>query len=346
MRGICTDFEQEDFGPEDFGTRECGREGVGMSTSEPMPQKQNHPKNAGQKPVGGGDLGNNQSATKQEFTARMRRWRISGVAALALVTAFLGYFAVYTSFGQTIDTLVMNSMEQHFPLTYRSGLLLADLVSTRVLLIVAVIILAAIIFRHRFALFLRVTIVLVGANALTQILKMLLTRPDLGVGYALSNSFPSGHVTLVAAVGLILIGVVPIRWRTLAGALAWITTSGTALTVMALGWHRLSDVLAALFISGGFALLALPSEWQPTRSLVGLRLVRNSAWAGVLLGLSGGLITIFLSRAALDSSLSAVQLTLLSSQAGPGLILALFGGLLTMSVAALMVVSVDELAGN
>lgn len=317
-----------------------------MNTSKPTPRKQNHPQNAGQKSVGGNVLGNEQGTAKQKFTIRMRRRRVGGVAALALVIVSLGYFAVYTSVGQTIDTLVMNSMEQHFPLTYRSGVLLADLVSTRALLIVAVIILAAIIFRHRFALFLRVTIVLVGANALTQILKMLLTRPDLGVGYALPNSFPSGHVTLVAAVGLILIGVVPIRWRALTGVVAWITTAGTALTVMALGWHRLSDVLAALFISGGFALLALPSEWQPTRSQVGLRLVRNFAWLGVIFALSGGLITIFMARAALDSSLSAVQLTLLSSQVTPGFFLALFGGLLTMSVAALMVVSVDDLAGN
>jgi membrane-associated phospholipid phosphatase len=90
--------------------------------------------------------------------------------------------------------------------------------------------------------------VIAGANVTTQLLKhVLLERPDLGLGTL--NSLPSGHTTVVAsAVGAAML-VAPRAGKpviALAGGLA--TTLTGASTVVA-GWHRPSDVVAALAVS-------------------------------------------------------------------------------------------------
>jgi len=86
-----------------------------------------------------------------------------------------------------------------------------------------------------------------GANLTTQALKhVLLVRTETAV--VASNSLPSGHTTVVAAFVLAGLLVVPAQGRPLAAkaGMAWIAVMGTA-TVLS-GWHRLSDVVAAVLV--------------------------------------------------------------------------------------------------
>ena len=91
------------------------------------------------------------------------------------------------------------------------------------------------------------------------------TRPALPepVAHAAGFSFPSGHamtaMTSCAVLLLVLLPVVPRRWRPLAWLAAIVPVFGVGLTRVALGVHWVSDVL------GGW--------------LLGLALVAATAWA-------------------------------------------------------------------
>lgn len=100
-----------------------------------------------------------------------------------------------------------------------------------------------------------VVALVLGAQLVTQVLKAGLVRPDSLEG----NSLPSGHVTLVASLGLALVLVVPRALRPLAALVAVVVTGTAGVATMVAGWHRPSDVLAALGVviaTGGVVTLA------------------------------------------------------------------------------------------
>ena len=132
------------------------------------------------------------------------------------------------------------------------------------------------IMRGRVRLAAAALMVIVGANLTTQLLKeVLLERSALDV--IAPNSLPSGHTTVVAsAVGALLL-VTPRALRlflVVAGGFA-VTLTGTS-TVVA-GWHRPSDIVAALAVCLGWTAVgaiyaggthhSAPRVW--TGSLVG-----------------------------------------------------------------------------
>ncbi|GAA4870427.1 phosphatase PAP2 family protein [Actinomycetospora straminea] len=87
-----------------------------------------------------------------------------------------------------------------------------------------------------------VVALVLGAQVVTQLLKAGLVRPDS----AEDNSLPSGHVTLVASLGVALVLVVPRALRPLAALAAAAVTGIAGVATMVAGWHRPSDVVAAL----------------------------------------------------------------------------------------------------
>lgn len=107
---------------------------------------------------------------------------------------------------------------------------------------------AVALLRGRVALAAGAAVVIVGANVTTQVLKhTVLDRPDLGFGTL--NSLPSGHTTVVAsAVGAALL-VAPRAWRPLVALLGGFATTLTGASTIVAGWHRPSDVIAALAVS-------------------------------------------------------------------------------------------------
>jgi membrane-associated phospholipid phosphatase len=105
--------------------------------------------------------------------------------------------------------------------------------------------------------------VVAGANLTTQLLKTTLEHArhrafEHGIELPWPNSFPSGHTTAAASLGVALLLVAPPAHR-LAAALAAIAyTAVVGFSVVILGWHYPSDVLGGLLVVGawGFGALA------------------------------------------------------------------------------------------
>ena len=102
--------------------------------------------------------------------------------------------------------------------------------------------------RGRLALAAAAVVVVAGSNITTQVLKhTILQRPDLGLGTL--NSLPSGHTTVVAsAVGAALL-VAPAMSRPVIAVAGGFATALTGASTVVAGWHRPSDVIAALAVS-------------------------------------------------------------------------------------------------
>ncbi|MCL3817138.1 phosphatase PAP2 family protein [Aeromicrobium wangtongii] len=116
--------------------------------------------------------------------------------------------------------------------------------------IVAVVVGCAVVavVRGRVRLAIGAGVVIAGANVTTQLLKhTVLERPDLGLGTL--NSLPSGHTTVVAsAVGAALL-VAPRLLKPVIALLGGFATTLTGASTVVAGWHRPSDVVAALAVS-------------------------------------------------------------------------------------------------
>ncbi|MEQ7123691.1 phosphatase PAP2 family protein [Actinopolymorpha sp. B11F2] len=126
--------------------------------------------------------------------------------------------------------------------------------------------------RRRYRLAVVATLLVVGANVTSQVLKrFLIERPDFdiaGTNIGAPNSMPSGHVTVAAAITVAAVLVLPSR---LSGPTAVVGAAYTALTgiaTLSAGWHRPSDALASLLIVGSWAagggyLLVVAQRNQP-----------------------------------------------------------------------------------
>jgi membrane-associated phospholipid phosphatase len=146
--------------------------------------------------------------------------------------------------------------------------------------------------RRRISHALGAVVVVGGANVTTQLLKHeLLERPDLGVGYALGNSLPSGHTTVVLSLVAAALLVAPHSTRltiATAGALA-VTVTGAS-TVVA-DWHRPSDVLAAMLVVPVWtALVVLVLGWNASAS----EHSHHGRWHGAVAVVGAGLAGVLL----------------------------------------------------
>jgi membrane-associated phospholipid phosphatase len=103
------------------------------------------------------------------------------------------------------------------------------------------------------------TLLVIGANVTTQVLKYVIDRPELGVDVARAaagNSLPSGHTTVAASVAVALVLVLPPALRGLAGVLGAGYTALAGAATLSAGWHRPSDAVAALLVVGVWAAAA------------------------------------------------------------------------------------------
>jgi membrane-associated phospholipid phosphatase len=100
-------------------------------------------------------------------------------------------------------------------------------------------------------------VVLIGANATTQALKVLTAEPRLAGAHVDAASWPSGHATAAMTMTLCALMVVPSRWRPPVLALGGVFTIAVGYSVLVLGWHLPSDVLGAFCVAGVWTLLAV-----------------------------------------------------------------------------------------
>jgi membrane-associated phospholipid phosphatase len=103
--------------------------------------------------------------------------------------------------------------------------------------------------------------VVLGASVSTQLLKHVFAYPrfiDLYWTHQQELALPSGHTTAAAALSIALVLVVPAVYRTTAAAVGVLATGGVGISVVVLGWHYPSDVIAGLLVASawGFAAVA------------------------------------------------------------------------------------------
>lgn len=280
------------------------------------------------------------------FARRVLRFRVLGVVAAVVSVVALAYLSLFTVTGQWLDTLIMYSFQAHMPFQDVARTVLHTLASIPALLLFALILIVTVLLRKRFALLVRIVALLVVSNGATQMLKYLLVRPDMEVGHSLANSFPSGHVTLATSVGLALIAAVPQRWKSVAGGVAWVAIAFVGVTVLSLGWHRLSDVLAGILVATAVALLVVPSEWRPFNDHFRGRSPAVLAWVALVVSAIGVALMAWGSRTEIGQPVSAMQITELAVTVQPGVFLAVFSTVLIFAVSSLSVLGVDHLAGN
>jgi len=203
-----------------------------------------------------------------QYGPRYRGPHPAAVALPVFLAAVLGvvatvFVALHTPFGQHDDQVAMNAL--HDSRSAVNAHLVGSLQKVSVVsagLALAIMIAVALL-RRRFRVALAAIVLVIGANLTTEILKnFVITRPDLGFdpitggGAAnTANSLPSGHTTVVFSLVLAAVLVSPraLRWFVTLGGAAVGTLTGLA-TVIA-GWHRPSDVVAALLVTLAWAAL-------------------------------------------------------------------------------------------
>ncbi|MHB1063667.1 MAG: phosphatase PAP2 family protein [Georgenia sp.] len=224
------------------------------------------------------------------MTSRARRSAlvlasVSGAAAVGCWWTF-----VATRPGQHVDqmALIASGLGRVRVAGYAHDLL--DVVSLPFLAVAVVVMAAVALVRGRWRLALGVPLMVAAANLTTQLLKyVVLGRPDLGYsqGFA-ENTLPSGHTTVAVSVAAGALLVTPARGRWLTALLGGTYAAATGVATMAGGWHRASDVVAAVLVVGAWAFLAQAflrpeSPSRPARTL-GLVLAVLGALGWLLAG--------------------------------------------------------------
>lgn len=185
----------------------------------------------------------------------------AAVTALACAAAVLVLHQVFvtTLTGQVLDdaTLVGGKIGQRYVRGGATAVL--EVVSAAAVAVSVVLVLVIGIARRRPWRAALAAVLVLGPSVTTQLLKhVVLTRPDLLAGAAGSpaNSLPSGHTTFAGAVSAGVLVVLPPRARPLGALLAALYTATTGVATVAVGWHRASDVVAAIAVVGAWLGLA------------------------------------------------------------------------------------------
>lgn len=225
--------------------------------------------------------------------------RIWAAVLLAVIFAALAVGSLFTVVGQNLDNLSMEALQSLFRPAVGTFTPLLKLVTVPSLVAVSALVLVLAGLRKDFPAGLRALGVILGANVSAQLIKEGLARPDLEVGWALPNSYPSGHVTYIAALAVALIFVSPRRFRTILAILAWVASFAIGTIVISLGWHRLADVVGAFLLVAIWMLLLAPRA----------RLGAQQTSSGVALGVSVVLLTFGLLALPVSAALFGVPLT-------------------------------------
>jgi PAP2 superfamily len=238
----------------------------------------------------------------------------AGLVCVA-VTALVYLISVRTGWGQQVGNDALAGRSQAGADSQRAGQRLLDTISVASLAVGGLSLMTLAVLRGRWRLALGVAVLMGGANVTTQVLKRyILDRPDLLAGPAEyhANSLPSGHCTAAATLALALVLVVPRPLRRLAAVVALAYAGGVGVAVLATGWHRAGDAVAAWGVVGAWTfavaagLVVLRGGWTSPAPHQRERSERTSHLLGqaaaVLLGLwaVGLLVTLAAQHATLD----------------------------------------------
>jgi len=103
-------------------------------------------------------------------------------------------------------------------------------------------------------------------------------------------TFPSGHTSIAASLGLALVIAVPPLLRPVAALLGAAYAAGIAVSVVVLGWHFPSDAAGSIFICGFWAAVASAAlrdvPGRPKVSVAGIVLALGAVAAGLVLAVA------------------------------------------------------------
>lgn len=191
---------------------------------------------------------------------------LSVVFGLLLLAAAVGvwWLGVRTMEGQSYEDMVWSKFDAALP-GWLEPVVHVFTISTVVIAtsaIMSIIALAVLIVRKRWLLIAQLAVFGGICFAAAELLKPLLPRPYLiNLESNPNNSAPSGHVILAATAGVILLCAVPRMCRALVAVIGWAYAVLVGLSVIAGQWHRPTDVIMALLIVGGVAMLMLAATF-------------------------------------------------------------------------------------
>ena len=198
--------------------------------------------------------------------ARAARGRLAGIAVALVAAAAVGglwYVFVTSRTGQLLDAAVLDGARYGRTRLWRLAEPVLDVISVPFIAAVLVGAVVLALVRRQWLLTVQVGLLMAGANLSTQLLKYaVLERPDLGLGDRVVNTMPSGHTTAAASCAVALVLVVPRRARPLTATLGAVYTAGTGIATLIGGWHRPSDVIAAVLVVLAWA--GVVSALRPT----------------------------------------------------------------------------------
>ncbi|UNX55258.1 phosphatase PAP2 family protein [Georgenia sp. TF02-10] len=177
------------------------------------------------------------------------------------------WFFVTTPVGQTLDSRSYDASVLGRAELAGHARTVLDVVSVPFLALAAAVAAGVALARGRWGTAVAVVALIGGVNLATQLLKEHLDRPDFGIAGPAANSLPSGHTTVAASVAAVAVLAVPPRARPLTILLGAGYTAATGVATMVGGWHRASDVVAAVLLvaAGTFLALALLARGGPGR---------------------------------------------------------------------------------
>ncbi|WP_022867250.1 phosphatase PAP2 family protein [Schaalia vaccimaxillae] len=272
--------------------------------------------------------------------------RLFGAVLCVVGVVATSYVAVSTRTGQAIDTVFMEAIMRWSEHAGGFGALMTGIVSVPAIVLVAVVVALIAAIRRRPTLAGRALSMVVLANASTQLLKLVIDRPNLGITTAVGNSLPSGHVTVAVSISLALVVIAPQWLRAPAAWAGWLWTSLMGVSVMMSAWHRIADVVAAVLVCGVWALLLTPIEHRRRHAPIMHR-------AMVIIALVAGVAAVALAAGALFG----VDLAAVATPGGSGYgfsaflaahptragLLAVSGSLGLFAVVGLVIHEVDRL---
>lgn len=109
-----------------------------------------------------------------------------------------------------------------------------------------------------------VGLIMLGANATTQVLKPLLAAPRAFATPSLMispSSWPSGHATAAMSLALCAVIAAPARLRPIVAAAMAAFAVAVCYSFLELGWHYPTDVLGGFGVATAWALLGAGSLW-------------------------------------------------------------------------------------
>jgi membrane-associated phospholipid phosphatase len=172
------------------------------------------------------------------------RWVLTSVASVVALGSVYTV-AVLTRPGQEIEDSILRSVDGSTLL--KSGKALDAISIPAILVVVGIVVLIAFA-RRRPGAAMQSAALIVGSISTAQVIKAVAPRPEL-TSLTLSNSFPSGHVTIAIAGALALGTAFGRHLRPLIMVLGTAFAAVVAEQTVAYGWHRVSDVCGACAVT-------------------------------------------------------------------------------------------------